>query len=190
MGADANPWAVLDDGPLDKLMRASKDQSGNIPFEALPAKASEQVCKQISSEFKSWTRAIKSHRQSPEKFEGMPKMPSYMGKNGRMPVKFFAGAIGSKHFPSIAGRKLLTRFEGSALAKEAFDAYAEFDLAKLLASLERQAGRHGAKLAELRIVPGRCGSQKIEGIFECPIEISKLHRLCRRIALLRMGLRG
>ena len=58
-GADANPWAILDDGLLDKLLRTRTGQNGNVPFEALPAKASEPVRKQISAEFKSWTKSPK-----------------------------------------------------------------------------------------------------------------------------------
>ena len=89
---------------MDKLTRTRLDRHGKIPFAQLPAKASEQVRKQVQAELKSWALAIKSLRQSPDKFEGLPKMPGYLPKEARMPVKFFAGSLGARHLPSIAGR--------------------------------------------------------------------------------------
>ena len=44
----------------DACNQTRKDQNGSIPFQALPAKASGQVRKQISAEFKSWTKERKS----------------------------------------------------------------------------------------------------------------------------------
>ena len=46
-------WSILDDSVLDQLMRTRVDQNQQTPFQALPAKASEQVRKQISAESKA-----------------------------------------------------------------------------------------------------------------------------------------
>ena len=60
----------MDDRLPNKLMRTRLAQHGKIPFANLPAKASEQVRKQVQAEFKSWALAIESLRESPERFEG------------------------------------------------------------------------------------------------------------------------
>ena len=70
MGTDANPWAILDNGLLDKLMRTRKDQSEDVPFEALPAKASEQVRKQISMPSKANWRCRPRPPSPPWPFAG------------------------------------------------------------------------------------------------------------------------
>jgi len=171
MGEDANPWNILDDSLLDKMMRTREDQNGLIPFEALPAKAAEQVRMQIIAEFKSWREGLKAYSRNPEKFTGRPKMPGYLQKNDRMPVKFFAGALGKERLPTIAGRPLATAFNGPVLPPEAFKAYSDFDLERCLVALGKQVDRAGATLMELRLVPGRCGLQKIEGVFDCPVDI-------------------
>ena len=90
----------------------------------------------------------------PRSSKASPQDAKLHGQERQVPAKFSAGAIGSKHFPSIAGRKLQTSFERPALAKEAVEAHGSLELAKLLASLERQAGRPGAFNILRKAIPG------------------------------------
>jgi len=171
-------WAVLDDTVLDQLLRYRKDQNNETPFQALPAKASEQVRKQISASFKSWLASLATFKQSPASHTGRPKMPGYMDKDGLNAVKFFAGSLGQKFLPTIEDRALFLDYDKSTVLSGAgFEAYKNFDLAKVKSQLRAQLSKDKqatAKLMELRIIPkGRLGNEKffIEGVFECDVEL-------------------
>jgi putative transposase len=176
-------WAVLDDTVLDQLLRYRKDNEGQTPFQALPAKASEQVRKQIGAGFKSWLASLAGFKKSPANFTGVPRMPGYMDKDGLNPVKYFAGALGKSHLPTIEDRALFMDYNKScALTVEGFEAYKSFDLIKALDQLRNQLSkdkRETAKLMELRIIPkgraggaGKAGNETffLEGVFECLVE--------------------
>ena len=190
-------WAVLDDTVLDQLLRYRKDQNNETPFQVLPAKASEQVRKQISASFKSWLASLATFNQSPANYTGRPKMPGYMDKDGLNAVKFFAGSLGGKALPTIEDRALFLDYDKSTKLSEAgFQAYKNFDLIKVKEQLRNQLSKDKqatANLVEIRIIPkGRLGREKffVEGVFECDIELREgtiLERLTNEAARLELS---
>ena len=172
-------WCVLDDSVLDQMLRTRVNEQGEVPFQALPAKASEQVRKQISAEFKSWLASLSSFKADAAHHSGRPRMPGYMGKRDLNLVKYFSGSLGKTSLPTLADRTLFLDYDRlETLPLDAFEAYKDFDLSDSLEKLRLQlepSKRASAKFVELRIIPkGRSGAEKfyLEAVFECLVTIA------------------
>ena len=132
-------WSILDDTVLDQVLRNRVDNLGQMPFRALPAKASEQVRKQISAEYSSWIESLKSFKGDGANHTGRPRMPGYMGKNDLNPVKYFAGVLGADKLPTLKDRALFLDYaKTQALPDESMKAYQDFDLGKAREMLRNQ----------------------------------------------------
>ncbi len=62
---------------LDKLMQKIKE------YRALPSKIAQWVLKQVCTAWTSYFAACQAFEQNPAKFLGHPKLPNYLGKDGR-----------------------------------------------------------------------------------------------------------
>ena len=62
-------------------------------YSALPRKVSQQTLKVLSDNWKSWVSALREYRKAPEKFNGKPKIPKYLDKNGRFVAVYTDQAI-------------------------------------------------------------------------------------------------
>lgn len=66
----------------------------NENWTLLPRKVSNQVWKQVKTNWNSWLKALKAFRKNPSKFLGRPKMPKY--KSDRNIVIYEKGALGKR----------------------------------------------------------------------------------------------
>ena len=66
-------------------------------YQALPAKVSQLVLKQVEKTFKSYQKAKEQYKKSPDKFTGEPKLPRYKDKEkGRNVLTYNYQAISKK----------------------------------------------------------------------------------------------
>ena len=59
-----------------------------VDYKSLPSQVSQQIIKLLYKNWKSFFRSIKSYKQNPEKFKGIPKKPKYKEKDGRNIIVF------------------------------------------------------------------------------------------------------
>ena len=65
-------------GQLDFILKNSNDPA----YRDLPAQANQQILKCILGNFKSFFEAVKTYKDRPASFTGIPKMPGYKKKGG------------------------------------------------------------------------------------------------------------
>ena len=63
------------------------------PYRELCSKVSQQVLKNLFSDWNSFFEAIKSYRKNPNVFTGPPKIPKYKKKDGRIKVSYTNQAV-------------------------------------------------------------------------------------------------
>jgi putative transposase len=68
---------VISYADLDKQLQPTAE------YRALPAKVAQWVLKQVDAAWKSYFAAVVEWNSHPEKFKGHPKLPKYLGKQGR-----------------------------------------------------------------------------------------------------------
>jgi IS605 OrfB family transposase len=69
----------------------------SVDYQALPAKVSQLILKQVEKTFKSYCQAISQYKKNPDKFTGCPKLPRYKHKEkGRNLVIYNYQAISKK----------------------------------------------------------------------------------------------
>lgn len=61
-----------------KQMRNVKNLEGQINYKTLPAQTSQQILKQLDSNWLSYFRSIKDYKINPNKYRGIPHMPGYI----------------------------------------------------------------------------------------------------------------
>ena len=114
------------------------------PYQAMPAKVSQQVLRGLDRNWKSFFQALSEFQKHPDKFLGRPKIPKYKDRQtGRNLLVYTIQAISQ-----VARRKGLIKLSGTAI---------EF--------LTRVA----ESIAEVRIVP-QCDCYVIEVIYEKPLQ--------------------
>jgi putative transposase len=63
-------------------------------YESLPRMVSQQVLRQLNTEFSTYFKALKSYNKNPEKFKGRPQMPKYKDKKkGRNILTYIKATI-------------------------------------------------------------------------------------------------
>lgn len=75
-------------GQLDFILKSSNDSA----YRGMPAQANQQILRCILRNFKSFFEAVKTYKDRPECFTGMPKMPGYK-KKGRMATAILTNQI-------------------------------------------------------------------------------------------------
>jgi IS605 OrfB family transposase len=83
---------VMTHGAMDKLFNS------DINYQALPAKVSQLVLKQVADSWASYFAALKAWSIDPSKFTGKPKAPGYIDVIGRNLIKFNKQAISKTAF--------------------------------------------------------------------------------------------
>ena len=78
---------------LQKQFQDSKQPD----YIALPTKVSQQVMKQVDTNFRAFFKALKAYKSNPSKFNGRPKLPKYKHKtDGRFVLIYTNQAISKK----------------------------------------------------------------------------------------------
>lgn len=78
---------------LQHIFQAEHQQD----YYALPTKVAQQTMKMLDKNFKSFFRALSSHKNNTAKFKARPKIPGYLDKdNGRYVLIYTAQAISKK----------------------------------------------------------------------------------------------
>ena len=115
-------------------------------YQALPAKVSQLVLKQVEKTFKSYQKAKEQYKKSPDKFTGEPKLPRYKDKE--------------------KGRNVLT-YNYQAISKKAL----KQGLIKL-SGTNLEFKTNLKKVLEVRIIP-KLGAYCLEIVYEQPSSSSQ-----------------
>lgn len=67
---------------MDKLMKTTYNLEGDINYRLLKAQVSQQILKVLDKSVKSYCKAIKDFKAHPEKYKGMPQLPSFRKRGG------------------------------------------------------------------------------------------------------------
>ncbi len=73
-------WLWYED--MDKLMKTTYNLEGEINYRLLKAQVSQQILKVLDKNVKSYCKAIKDFKAHPEKYKGMPQLPSFRKRGG------------------------------------------------------------------------------------------------------------
>lgn len=93
---------VLNYNGVDKQFK----EENNPDYYNLPTKVSQQTLRMVNQNFKSFFGALKSFRKNPSKFEGPPKIPKYLKKDGQYQIIYTNQAISKKYFDATGKIKL------------------------------------------------------------------------------------
>ncbi len=104
--------AVITYGDLDKLMQPTEQ------YNALPAKVSQWVLKQVALAWKSYFATCMAWQVDASKFRGHPKLPKYLGKQGCNVLTYTAQAISA-----MAIRRGVIQFSGLPIQVKTRQAY-------------------------------------------------------------------
>jgi len=72
---------ILSYADLCSLIKDEVDSNNDLPYRRLPAAISQQVLKQLATNWFAFTRARKEYFKNPSKFLGLPKPPGYINKS-------------------------------------------------------------------------------------------------------------
>lgn len=78
---------AISQNKLDKLLK------GLPEYQAMPAKVSQLVLKQVADAWESYFKAMKAYALDPSAFLGKPRIPGYKAKNGRNIVTYNCQAV-------------------------------------------------------------------------------------------------
>jgi IS605 OrfB family transposase len=67
---------------LDKILKNTKNLEGSINYRLLKAQVSQQILKNMDSNWSSYFRSLKVYKKTPEIFTGKPKSPDFKKKGG------------------------------------------------------------------------------------------------------------
>ena len=67
---------------MNKLMKTTYNLEGDINYRLLKAQVSQQILKVLDKNVKSHCKAIKDFKAHPEKYKGMPQLPSFRKRGG------------------------------------------------------------------------------------------------------------
>lgn len=67
---------------LEKVLKDTVNIEGEINYRKLKIQVSQQCLRQLDKNIKNYIKAIKDYSINKEKYNGMPKLPSYKKKNG------------------------------------------------------------------------------------------------------------
>lgn len=73
-------WLRYDD--LNKMLKNTENLEGTINYRLLKAQVSQQILKNVDSNWSSYFRSIKEYKKNPDKFTGQPKSPNFRKKQG------------------------------------------------------------------------------------------------------------
>ena len=62
-------------------LKDRKDSNGNSPFRELPAAISQNVIRQLSTNWYSFSKGLQEFNKNPSKFTGRPRIPNYIKNN-------------------------------------------------------------------------------------------------------------
>jgi IS605 OrfB family transposase len=174
-GRCPSPFQILEMPILGPMIAGHLDPDGLCVYECLPGAVASEAVQRVIVNFRSWQKSFAAWRESPGQFTGKPKRPGYLGKNERGTVVFpAANAFYFKKGRPDPNKPLrFNAFEGRALwrdyAKTKPLAQADLDalIAVDLAAWWKAARFMGklpddARLAEVRLVPKRDGSVRID----------------------------
>lgn len=67
---------------MDKLMKTTYNLEGEINYRLLKAQVSQQILKVLDKNVKAYCKSIKDFKAHPEKYKGMPQLPSFRKRGG------------------------------------------------------------------------------------------------------------
>lgn len=67
---------------MDKLMKVTYNLDGEINYRLLKAQVSQQILKVLDRNVKAYCKSIKDFKAHPEKYRGMPQLPSFRKRGG------------------------------------------------------------------------------------------------------------
>ena len=70
---------IIKYGALDKILQQSED------YKTLKSQPSQCTLQYLDRNWKSFFKGMKGWKKYPEKYNGMPKLPKFLDKNGRFP---------------------------------------------------------------------------------------------------------
>jgi len=127
---------------LDKIMNNQEN------YKLLPATASQQILRRLDKNFKSYFKSIKDWKKNPSKYNGMPKLPKYLKKDGHLTI-------------SIPGQSFRTLKNGITIPKTKIN---------IKTNVKKE------NLKEVRIVPISKNKVKVEIVYSIKINDLKLNK--------------
>ena len=85
--------AYIHRGEVIPYARMAKQLKGHEVYQALPAKVSQWVLKQVAAAWASFFAARKAYAADPSRFQGRPRLPKYKAKDGRNLLTYTIQAI-------------------------------------------------------------------------------------------------
>lgn len=73
---------------LDKILKNKPNLEGIINYRLLKAKVAQQTLKAVDAAMKSYFKSIKDWKLHKEKYNGMPRLPKYLPKNGHFQLLY------------------------------------------------------------------------------------------------------
>lgn len=67
---------------MDKLMKTTYNLDGEINYRLLKAQVSQQILKVLDRNVKAYCKSIKDFKSHPEKYRGVPQLPSFRKRGG------------------------------------------------------------------------------------------------------------
>jgi putative transposase len=129
---------------LDSLFKAMKQ----VNYRSLPTQSSQWVMKCVFQNWKSFFASIKDYRQHPEKYKGIPRIPTYCRANEKEILFTNQDCVIKDH------------------------KYLKFPKTKQRLPIGK-VGHVNGKLKQVRVIP-KYGQYVVEVIFECPLESKKM----------------
>src|SRR5579883_3441190 len=130
----------LDYNEMDRCMQSHE------AYQALPAKVSQQVLRQLDNNWTSFFEALEAYKEYASKFTGRPRLPKYKHKTEGRNVLIYT-------LQALAGGQTLHKDEGRIYYDEAGTYYDEASLSPLCCRLRSKPNKTRRRLIKCRLSP-------------------------------------
>jgi putative transposase len=133
---------ILSYPELDRIMKTKENLDGIINYRRLPAQVAQQTLRLVAQNITAFFKALADYKQHPDKYQGMPKFPQFLPKDGYFVVVF----TNQKAAIDKNGVIRLTKAIKISIPKKEFEKYKNYFI--------RSQGKKTVPLfAQIRIVP-------------------------------------